>query len=154
MQKPRFVSSNRLPSRWVSHAARQALCFALLLALPGGAQNGPGSPSHGQFAQPKGQRTVDSASGIVEPDSLEEETRLRALNVERQKSMVSDTNKLLTLAAELNAEVSSANPDSLTPAQLRKVAAIEKLAHSVKEKMSAAVRGTPVYRQPLPPPFR
>ena len=54
--------------------------------------------------------------GTVDP--IETEKRLRALNAERQKSMVSDTNKLLKLASELNAEINRENPDSLTPAQL------------------------------------
>jgi hypothetical protein len=41
----------------------------------------------------------------------------------------------------LNAEVSADNSDSLTPSELRKVAAIEKLARSVKQRMSVAVGG-------------
>jgi len=66
---------------------------------------------------------------------------LRALNAERHKSIVSDTNKLLKLARELEDEVSRTNPGSLTPDQLRKVAEIEKLARGVKDKMSTPVRG-------------
>ena len=83
-------------------------------------------------------------------DSAEVEKRLRALNAERQKSMVADTNKLLRLAHELQGEIDSTNPDALTPTQLRKVADIEKLAHSIKEKMSTSVRGTPEVRIPFP----
>ncbi len=83
---------------------------------------------------------------------LDEEKRLRALNAERQKSMVSDTNKLLKLADELNAEISSTNSESLTRAQLHKLGEIEKLAHGVKDKMSTSVR--PMYQQPPLPPMR
>ena len=53
--------------------------------------------------------------------------------------MVADTNKLLKLAKELNDEVAASNPGSLTPEQLHKIAEIEKLARSVKERMTAAV---------------
>ncbi len=49
-------------------------------------------------------------------------------------------------------KLATANPDSLTPDQLRRIAEIEKLAHSVKEKMSTSVRGTTMY--PLDPPPR
>jgi hypothetical protein len=77
-----------------------------------------------------------------ETDPVAEERRLKALNAERQKSLVSDTNRLLTLARELNEEVNRTDPGSLTQAQMTKVAEIEKLAHKVKEKMSTPVRGT------------
>ena len=50
------------------------------------------------------------------------ERRLSALNIERQKQMVADTNKLLKLAKELNDEVAVQMPATLTPEQLRKVA--------------------------------
>ena len=63
--------------------------------------------------------------------------RLLALNVERQKQIVAETTKLLRLARELNEEVAASNTGRLTPAQLHKVAEIEKLARSVKERMVA-----------------
>lgn len=81
------------------------------------------------------------------------EERLRAINRERQKALVSDTNKLLKLANELDSEVKGANPESLSPIQLRKLAEIEKLAHSVKDKMSYSVRGPSIYQQ-FPYPVR
>jgi hypothetical protein len=92
--------------------------------------------------------------GILDQPGYEEEARhekqLQALNADRQKALVSDTVKLLKLANELNAEVSSGNPDMLTPGQLRKLEQIEKLAHSVKEKMSMSVRGVPPFHTPGP----
>ena len=95
-------------------------------------------------------------SGIQydEPSPMDEQRRLRFLNAERQKALVSDTAKLLRVATELDAEVKGTSPDTLTPAQLRKVAEIEKLAHSVKDKMSAAVGGGPVFHDPMPPAIR
>jgi hypothetical protein len=38
----------------------------------------------------------------------------------------------------------------LSSNQLRKVAEIEKLAHTIKDKMSYSVRGTAPYRPPPP----
>jgi hypothetical protein len=77
------------------------------------------------------------------------ERRMRALNTERQKQMVSDAAKLLKLAQELNSEVASANSAAFTPDQLRKIAEIEKLAHSVRERMTSAVGESQTL---MPPP--
>lgn len=130
---------------------RLGLAAALLLALPGGAQSGlqvPRAPT-----SPIGPQVGGVIGGNSDDDSVEQEKRLKALNAERQKSMVADTNKLLKLAGELNAELAGEHPESLNPDQLRKVAEIEKLAHSVKDKMSMSVKGIPVF-EPLPPRFQ
>lgn len=148
MRNPESISSSFRPGWWVSHAGRLLLCLALVLAWPGGTQNGPQQP-HGGLGQQMGQHGDDSLSDLGVQYPMEQEKRLRALNALRQKSLVEDTNKLLKLAAELNAEVSSAHPDSLTAEQIHKLAEIEKLAHSVKEKMSTSVREP----QGFPPPF-
>jgi hypothetical protein len=76
--------------------------------------------------------------------------RLRALNAERQKQMVADTNKLLKLARELNDEVASTSEESFTPDQLHKIAEIEKLARSVRERMTTAVGEAPSLVSPPP----
>lgn len=68
--------------------------------------------------------------------------QLRALNAERQKQLVADTEKLLRLAKELNRELG--RNDSTSTADLeRKVSQIEKLARSVKDKMSESVAPGP-----------
>jgi hypothetical protein len=100
---------------------------------------------------PIGQPGLASDIPYDQHNSVDEEKRLRALNAERQKSLVSDTNKLLKLAQELEAEVSSESPGSLDAAQLRKIAEIEKLARSVKEKMSTSMRPTAEYMVPSIP---
>src|SRR5579871_906818 len=74
--------------------------------------------------------------------------RIRALNAERQKSIVSDTAKLLKLARQLDAEIASNSAKELSPEELRKVAEIEKLARSVKEKMARSVDDSPTLRSP------
>ena len=85
-------------------------------------------------------------------DPVTLERRLKALNAQRQKSMVSDTDKLVKLAAELNAEINGKHPGELSPAQLRQVAEIEKLAHNIKEKMCTSVRPAPMMQPPLMAP--
>ena len=156
-----FASATR-SARWSAHGSRQALWLALVLALPGGAQNRPSQgPPTKVTQQPV--PTADSKYTIQQApfsadmsnvDPIQQERWLRMQNIERQKEMVTDTNKLLKLARELNAEISGSNPDSHTPAQLRKVGEIEKLAHSVKEKMSTSIQGTPVFLEPPLPQMR
>jgi len=130
--------------------------MAVLLVFPSGAQQGPVLPHEPQQSRPEPMNPITGSSSADYPGgySIDEERQLRALNAERQKSMVSDTMKLLKLANELEAEVSGANLDSLTPAQLRKVSEIEKLARNVKEKMSISVRGAPAFQQPPVPMIR
>ncbi len=130
------------------------VCAAMLLALPAA------MPCDGQTVsaqshiilapQPVGER-VDGFSDLSGAPSPGDEKLLRALNAARQKSLVSDTNKLLWLVNELNAEIARADTGSLTPDQLRRVTEIEKLAHNVKEKMSLSVRGMPAFQVPFQP---
>jgi len=144
---------NRVPSRWPRFAC-QALCLALLLGLPCGAQSGS-QQGRGALQQQMSQQPLGGPD-VTEDDLIRQEKQLRALNAERQKSMISDAGKLLKLAHELDAQISSANPGSLNADQLRKLAEIEKLARSVKDKMSNPVRGNQntLYPQPLTPQMR
>jgi hypothetical protein len=123
------------------------LCVAFLVVILVGAQSGSQVPRMpgGSLGQQVGPLTGDGSDN----NPVEQQKRLKALNAERQKSMVADTNKLVKLAGELNAELAGAHPESLNPDQLRKVAEIEKLARNIKEKMSMSVKGIPVF-EPLP----
>jgi hypothetical protein len=84
-----------------------------------------------------------SAAPSDDTDSVMQAKRIKALNTERQKSLVSDTNKLVKLVSELNAEINGAPPSSLTDEQIKKLAEIEKLAHNIREKMSSSINGPP-----------
>jgi hypothetical protein len=148
----------RPPAGWASHAVRASLLLALLTALPFCGQSQaqpPQLPSEGQApVHPVRLKPPDMDQMLAndESDPIVHEMRLRQLNAAQHKSMVADADKLLKLAAELNAEINSANPGSLTPDQIRKVAEIEKLAHNVKDKMRTSVRGAPAYVDATPPP--
>jgi hypothetical protein len=126
--------------------ASQVLGLALLLALPGGVQYGQMPTSNAEIGgrQPGGVFGIPSDTG-----SVEAEKRLKALNAERQKSLVSDTNKLLKLAHELDDDVNHDDQNSFNQSEMTKAAEIEKLAHKVKEKMSTSVR-SPMNPQPFP----
>ncbi len=70
-----------------------------------------------------------------QPISPEAQRRMNMINNARQKSLVADSDKLLALATELSREIAKSNSGELSPEQIRKVAAIEKLAHNVRDKM-------------------
>jgi hypothetical protein len=59
----------------------------------------------------------------------------KARNVDRQKQLEQDTDKLLALAKALKEEVSKSNKDTLSVDVVKKAAEIEKLAKSVKDRM-------------------
>jgi len=118
----------------------------------GGSGNGQGAGAGTGVSRPGfGRQGIGPFSNDDDYDPVMAERRMRALNTERQKQMVSDASKLLKLAKELNDEVAGTNSDSFTPDQLRKIAEIEKLARSVRERMSAAV-GVAEAPNLLPPP--
>jgi hypothetical protein len=56
-------------------------------------------------------------------------------NKERVAALKSDTDKLLKLSVELKAYVDKSDENVLSLDVMKKAAEIEKLAHSVKEKM-------------------
>jgi len=120
----------RMLRRMVVWAAAGGLMLAMG-SLGQGAQ-GTGSETRQQ------QTTVPS---VVPPEPqddrmvgmVEEQAKLH--NIERQKKLVEDTAKLLALANELKVAVDKSNKDTLSLDVVRKADEIEKLAHSVKERM-------------------
>lgn len=82
-------------------------------------------------------------------DPLSESKRVKALNADRHKSMVSDTEKLVKLARQLDAEIASNPTDGLTPEEVQKLQAIEKLARNVKTKMAQSFGGGPEFKAPI-----
>jgi predicted nucleic acid-binding Zn-ribbon protein len=65
---------------------------------------------------------------------LEKEMAKKA-NQERQAALKKDTDKLLKLATELKEYVDKTNENTLSMDVVKKAEEIEKLAHSVKDKM-------------------
>jgi hypothetical protein len=77
--------------------------------------------------QPVKQTTGSSAVGPVD-----------AAHMARKKEIADDSARLLKLATDLKAEVDKSDKDTLSIAVIRKAEEIEKLAHSVKDKMKFA----------------
>ncbi len=65
--------------------------------------------------------------------------RFAQLNVQRQKEMTSDTAKLVALASQVKAEMDKNLQSGPSILSIREVEQIEKLAHSVRDKMRATV---------------
>jgi hypothetical protein len=81
-----------------------------------------------------------SGLGAAPTDEDEASTRLahdmaKKANVERHTALKNDTEKLLKLAVELKADVDKSNENLLSVDVVKKAEEIEKLAHSVKDKM-------------------
>jgi len=104
----------------------------IALALPAWSQR-----QGAQSPVPPGDR---SGLGNAPADGDEASTRLahemaKKANLERQAALKNDAEKLLKLAVELKASVDKSNENLLSMDVLKKAEEIEKLAHSVKDKM-------------------
>ena len=95
----------------------------------GGTQSSPPPPS----PSPK-RSSLDQDTGPTSPEAVQ--ARLR--NADRQKQLVDDTAKLVSLANALKDEVDKSTKDELSLEVVRKADEIEKLAHNVKEKMKCS----------------
>ena len=95
--------------------------------VSGGQMQIPGFPDSLPQQMP-GHRTRDAADG-----RRQELAKMR--NEDRQKKLVADTEKLLALATDLKTQVDQSAADNLSDDGMKKVEEIEKLAHSVKERM-------------------
>jgi len=134
-------SRSRVKIAWHFALCIFLLIFSSMFALPAGQR-----PTPNQINQLPHNPLDDP--GFNEGDPAVLARRMRVLNMERQKSMVSDTERLLKLAQELNGEIDKSNPEALTPVQLRKIGEIEKLARNVKQKMSISFAGGPSLEEP------
>ncbi|MDP9052635.1 MAG: hypothetical protein M3O31_18230 [Acidobacteriota bacterium] len=104
------------------------------------ASKGAGPLSGQSTSNVHGNQTQIPIIPSVVPPGMEtspkmEQDQAKFRNIDRQKQLVLDTQKLLALAAELKEEVDKSNKDTLSLDVVRKAEEIEKLAHSVKEKM-------------------
>jgi hypothetical protein len=140
---------NSASGKWLKLSARRSACTValmlgavLLFVLPLGGQtpasnnNGSQVPHH--ITVPDIERQPLDSVGVGTPIFYEK--RLQMLNAAQHRSMVADTDRLLKLVSDLNSQINSSKTNQLTAEQLRMVAEIEKLAHSVKDKMRMSVR--------------
>lgn len=131
-----FQLTSRRPVGWVIQAVRRTPHMIAILVAVVGLVAAPAG-LRGQVASDSG-----PSSGFYNPKGLDQQHRhilIRQINIARQREMVSDAEKLVQLAGELDSEVRAAGNSPLSVAQLDKIARIQKLAHSVKDKMQFAV---------------
>jgi hypothetical protein len=106
-----------------------SLFLLLLFAIPGKAQTANPNP-----------RSQGASGSIPVSDASENQERqvhdlAKKANQARQVLLKADTDKLLKLAVELKDSVDKSNENVLSLDVLKKAEEIEKLAHSVKDKM-------------------
>jgi hypothetical protein len=98
---------------------------------PIGKQSQPQNP--GMPPKPGTGIIPDDPAGPLEAHRAEQQAKLQ--NDDRQKRLVADTDKLLALATDLKAQVDKSTKNTLSVDVIKKADEIEKLAHSVKDRM-------------------
>jgi hypothetical protein len=123
------------------HLQRMAwiLSFCFLFAISANPQ-APGT----RQPNPPSQSSPSSHDLVVNGDAAEAQQRMtrelaKRANLQRQAALKADTDKLLKLAVELKDSVDKSSENVLSLEVLKKAEEIEKLAHSVKDKMKGPV---------------
>ncbi|HEY5178134.1 MAG TPA: hypothetical protein VII95_21475 [Terriglobales bacterium] len=119
--------SSTLRRRSIEFAVVAALLFAFICGIAGWAQTADLSDS-----------PLPGGSQVRDKEALEAQQQremAKRANVKRQQDLKTDTDKLLELATELKQYVDKTNENTLSVEVIKKAEEIEKLAHSVKEKM-------------------
>jgi len=104
----------------------------LLVLQPSDARAQVVNPDTPEASQSGSQRQKDTDSPWIVQQKNE---MAKKRNVARQQDIKKDTDKLLELATELKQYVDKTNEDILSMDVIKKADEIEKLAHSVREKM-------------------
>jgi hypothetical protein len=123
----------RRPFAWTG-----VLAFTLV-ALTAPARGGGMGQNSYPHLPPELNRIPDSNQANDINSQQTQKQSFEAANAERKKQINAESAKLLKLAIELKAEVDKTDKDTLSIGVIRKADAIEKLAHSVKEKMQLTV---------------
>lgn len=140
----RMIAARRRMGRWMSRALGLVLLFAVAVPLLNAQKPGQGNTTTTTLPPPTppspsfiDQKAPDYGPAPAHALTIEDKQYLSYI-ASRLKSMASDSDKLQLLAKELNAKIEKSGTGSLSREDLRRVAEIEKLAHSVKWKMQLA----------------
>ena len=135
----------RHTSRWSSS---RPVKLVLLLGLLFGASVLPFHSQKGTQSSPQPPQTLPPPDPILdygpprEHVPTFEDLQFRKYLASQLKSMVSDADKLLKLAQDLNKDADPPAGSSPSRDDVRRVAEIEKLAHNVKWKMQLVAGGS------------
>jgi hypothetical protein len=103
---------------------------------PQQSQQNAAQQTNGSTTSPDpGQGRASNTSLLAVPAAQGGAQAFDALNADRKKQIAEESAALLKLATELKTDVDKTTKDTLSLAVIRKADEIEKLAHSVKEKM-------------------
>jgi methionyl-tRNA synthetase len=111
--------------------------FFLLMTTVLAAQSSVQSPMQAPIQLPRIGPGANSDDRDNEQHAKLEKELAKKANRDRQAQLQRDTDSLLKLANELKQYVDKSNENTLSLDVVKKAEEIEKLAHSVKEKMKA-----------------
>ena len=117
---------------WLVFCAVLSASFMLRSQTPNPNQPIPG---------PEASRPPDANAIMAMHEQQQKKSKSDSANVERKRQIADDSARLLKLATDLKAEVDKTSKDTLSLGVIRKAEEIEKLAHSVKEKMKLTMSG-------------
>jgi hypothetical protein len=84
---------------------------------------------------PAANRPPDANAQMAMHEQQAKKASFEPANIERKRQLTEDSARLLKLATDLKTEVDKTSKDTLSLGVIRKADEIERLAHSVKEKM-------------------
>jgi methionyl-tRNA synthetase len=111
--------------------------FFLLMSTVLAAQSSVQNPMQSPIQLPRIGSGINSDDRDNEQRAKLEKELAKKANRDRQAQLQRDTESLLKLANELKQYVDKSNENTLSLEVVKKAEEIEKLAHSVKEKMKA-----------------
>jgi len=91
--------------------------------------------SGGQSLPPQSLPWANQMPNMSQPDIIRHMEQQRMRINERQKRLEADTEKLVALTTALKEQVDDSNKNILSVDMIKKAEEIEKLAHSVKERI-------------------
>jgi hypothetical protein len=130
-----FQISNWMRLTMRGSAVAIAIAAFALAANPKPQQIQPQAGPDRSLINPAANPVPDANSRMDMHDKENRDKAYKALNAERSKQIAADSARLLKLATDLKAEVDKTTKDELSINVIRKADEIEKLAHSVREKM-------------------
>jgi hypothetical protein len=89
--------------------------------------------SEGQISQPWPSQVPITSQKTDDSQRTDQQEKMRI--VARQKRIVADSDKLLLLATDLKARIDKSGATTLSVDEIKKTEEIEKLAHSLKERL-------------------
>ena len=87
-----------------------------------------------QHPEPLSNPAADADRQVIVDDSAEVR-QAKLLRVQRQKQLISDSDKLLKLATDLKQQIDNTPAETLSADSVKKAAEIEKLAHSLRQRL-------------------